>query len=145
MLFSKSFALIELPQSMSSGYHTWWRVGVSALLDTGHAMIAGVDPVRLIHQFGERIRYDHLKDVRASILTTVHEKQLNFMAGVRAGFFTVPGDGMIDFKAVFQTLRDHEYQGWMIVESEQDPKKAPPLLYTENAFRYLQPLIASLS
>ena len=114
---------------------------VALLLDTGHAAFAGVNPVSLIKKYGKRIRYVHLKDIRGHVLNDVTNREDNFMDAVRAGVFTVPGDGDIDFSAVILELRKHDYKGWFIVEAEQDPAKAPPLEYARKAFDYLQPLI----
>lgn len=111
---------------------------VSLLLDTGHAAFAGIDPVNLIRKHGERIGYVHLKDIRASVLDRVAKEQLCFMDAVRAGVFTVPGDGNLNFPAVFSELEAYQYQGWMIVEAEQDPAKAPPLIYAKKAKEYLE-------
>jgi inosose dehydratase len=113
----------------------------SLLLDTGHAVFAGVEPLSLVKKYGERIRYVHLKDIRAEILKQVKSEKMNFMDAVRAGVFTVPGDGCIDFTPVFNALRECQYKGWMIVEAEQDPSKAPPLEYAQKAMMYLKPLI----
>ncbi len=114
---------------------------LSLLLDTGHAAFAGIDPLELIQQYGQRIRYVHLKDVREAVLSEVKEKNWSFMDAVRAGVFTVPGDGMINFAPILQALNKLNYQGWMIVEAEQDPQKAPPLVYARKAYDYLQELI----
>lgn len=114
---------------------------LSLLLDTGHAVFAGVDPLDLINKYGDRIRYVHLKDIRLEVLERVHNEQLNFMDGVRAGVFTVPGDGSINFQPIFSALEQCKYNGWMIVEAEQDPAKANPLEYARKAFDYLRPLI----
>jgi len=114
---------------------------MSLLLDTGHAVLAGIDPLHLIQKYGERIHYVHLKDIRLEVLKQVKQEQLNFMDAVRAGVFTVPGDGMIDFKSIIALLKTFNYAGWMIVEAEQDPEKAPPLTYAMNAYHYLQQLI----
>jgi inosose dehydratase len=51
----------------------------------------------------------------------------SFLDAVALGAFTVPGDGSLDFKAIVQRLADYGYEGWFVVEAEQDPKKAPPL------------------
>lgn len=113
---------------------------VSLLLDTGHAAFAGIDPLDLIRKHGTRIKYVHLKDVRAEVFDRVHTQELSFMDGVRAGVFTVPGDGCLDFPAIVQALDGIGYQGWMIVEAEQDPVKAPPLEFAQKAYDYLTKL-----
>ena len=48
-----------------------------------------------------------------------------------AGVFTVPGDGMIEFKRVAELCAEIGYEGWFVVEAEQDPKKANPLKYAK--------------
>lgn len=117
---------------------------ISLLLDTGHAAFAGIDPLHLIDKFAARIRYVHLKDIRANILEQVKQRQLCFMDAVRMGVFTVPGDGDINFAPLLQALHRKGYQGWMIVEAEQDPAKAIPLVYAEKAFKHLNNLIETL-
>lgn len=114
---------------------------ISLLLDTGHAAFAGIDPLDLIARHVDRIKYVHLKDIRSDVLRATERKQLNFMDAVRAGVFTVPGDGAIDFGPIFKALKNNHYNGWMIVEAEQDPAKAPPLEYARKAFAYLSSLI----
>ena len=116
--------------------HTSPRL-ISLLLDTGHAAFASIDPVRLITRYADRIKYVHLKDIRLSVLNDTQMKQLNFMDAVRAGVFTVPGDGDINFVDVTAHLKKINYQGWLLVEAEQDPDKAPPLLYARKAYDYL--------
>lgn len=110
---------------------------VSLLLDTGHAAFAGIEPLHLIEKYGRRIRYVHLKDIRERILNQVRSRELSFMEAIREGVFTVPGDGALDFARVVQALRQCDYQGWLIVEAEQDPVKAPPLHYARKAYAYL--------
>lgn len=100
---------------------------VGLLLDTGHAMAAGFDYRRLIDRYGDRICHIHLKDVRPAILERVRGQDMSFNAAVRAGMFTVPGDGCIDFTPLAEFVRQSRYQGWVVVEAEQDPAMVPPL------------------
>lgn len=118
---------------------------ISLLLDTGHAAFAGIDPVTLIREHKKRIRYVHLKDIRQNVLNTVIRDEYNFMDAVRAGVFTVPGDGNMDFTAVLEELRKNDYQGWMIVEAEQDPAKAPPLQYARKAFTHINEIMQNVA
>ena len=37
---------------------------------------------------------------------------MSFLDGVRMGMFTVPGDGCIDFKPVYDILKENNYEGW---------------------------------
>jgi inosose dehydratase len=55
--------------------------------------------------------------------------------------FTVPGDGDIDFSAIGEYVRTSGYSGWVVVEAEQDPAKAPPKLYTEKAYQFIRKVL----
>jgi inosose dehydratase len=97
------------------------------LLDTGHAVFAGADPVALARRHRGRIAHVHCKDVRRAVMEQARRDDLSFLDGVIAGIFTVPGDGMVDFPAVLAELQG--YAGWLVVEAEQDPARAHPLTY----------------
>ena len=102
---------------------------VGLLVDTGHLQFAGGDILAVIERYGHRINHVHAKDIRSEVLETVDRDRDSFLDCVLRGIFTVPGDGMIDFHAVMQALADKKYQGWVIVEAEQDPAKADPYEY----------------
>lgn len=106
---------------------------LSLLLDTGHLTVAGEDPLRTLEKHSHRIKHVHLKDVRRSVLKQVKHHHLSFLEAVKAGLFTVPGDGCVDFSPLFDLLMDRDYQGWWVVEAEQDPEKADPLTYARLA------------
>jgi len=110
------------------------------LADTGHLTYTGGDPVKLIHDYAGRIAHIHLKDIRPTVLEEVKTKKLSFLQSVKAGVFTVPGDGCIDFKNVFKEIEKMNYEGWLIVEAEQDPSKANPLQYALKARKYIKDL-----
>lgn len=107
------------------------------LLDTGHAVAAGFDYRHMIERFGDRIVHIHLKDVRDPVMGAVRRDDLSFNAGVRAGMFTVPGDGVVDFGPLTQFVRDSGYRGWLVVEAEQDPAKAPPRPAVTRAYLHM--------
>ncbi len=118
---------------------------VNLLLDTGHATWGGADPAELARSYRSRITHVHAKDVREPIMKKAAAKDWSFLDAVlgegdELGVYTVLGDGMVDYPAVFRELAG--YQGWVIVEAEQDPKKAPSLAYAKkgvaNLTRYLE-------
>jgi inosose dehydratase len=111
---------------------------VSLLFDTGHLTYAGGDVMATLKQHGHRIKHVHLKDIRETVLQQVKEQRMSFLDSVRAGVFTVPGDGMINFKAIVDELAQQKYSGWWVVEAEQDPEKANPLLYAKMARGFLR-------
>lgn len=106
--------------------------------DTGHFLFAGEDPLAAAKRYVGRIGHVHVKDVRLQVRNRVESEQMSFLQSVIAGVYTVPGDGAIDFGPIFQVLAEGDYRGWILVEAEQDPAKAPPLLYAEKAWSYLE-------
>lgn len=108
------------------------------LYDTGHLAYCGQDYLAVLKKYAKRIAHVHLKDVRPQVVEKVKKEKLSFLQGVRAGAFTVPGDGCIDFASVFDELDKSGYEGWMIVEAEQDPAKANPLEYALKAREYIR-------
>jgi inosose dehydratase len=110
---------------------------VHLLLDTGHLAFAGDDPLSAARAHADRIGHVHLKDIRPEVVSRVVEEGLSFQAGIEAGVFTVPGDGAIDFVPILEVLGRAGYQGWLVVEAEQDPAKADPLEYALKARAYL--------
>jgi len=102
---------------------------VHLLLDTGHATWGGADPAALAARYRDRISHVHTKDVRASVMHEAAARDWSFLQAVVEGVYTVPGDGMVDFAAVFRNLPG--YSGWVVVEAEQDPAKANPLDYAK--------------
>jgi inosose dehydratase len=100
---------------------------ISLLFDAGHMAFAGGDVLRCIDKHHKRIRHVHTKDVRMEVINTLDRSKESFLDAVIKGAFTVPGDGSLDFAAIVKKLAGHGYEGWFVVEAEQDPKKAPPL------------------
>lgn len=115
--------------------HTGEEVGL--LLDTGHLTFAGVDPVAVAARWAKRINHVHCKDVRPAVLAEVKNKKMSFLNAVLAGVYTVPGDGCVDYPAVFRELKQVNYQGWLVVEAEQDPAIAHPLTYARLGYNNL--------
>jgi len=115
--------------------HTGPSVGL--LFDSGHSVFSGGDPVALARRHAKRIVHVHCKDSRRPILDAAIKKDQSFMGAVLDGIFTVPGDGFIDYAAILKVLHEVGYQGWLVVEAEQDPKKAHPLTYAKMGYENL--------
>ena len=110
------------------------------LYDSGHIFYSEGNQeacVTLLSTYVDRIAHVHLKDLRPEVVETVRREKMSFLDGVRAGTFTVPGDGATDFRPIFDILEEKGYEGWMVVEAEQDPAKADPLEYAIKARRYI--------
>ncbi len=101
------------------------------LFDAGHCLFGGGDPAQVLARHVGRVRHFHAKNVRPAIRARIEAEGLSFMDGVRAGVFTVPGDqeGAIDFEPLLRILKTHGYDGWIVIEAEQDPDRHNPLLY----------------
>lgn len=111
---------------------------VALLLDTGHSTFDGHDPREVIRAHAARIRHVHLKDVRGDVARQAIEQEWSFEQAVRAGVFTVPGDGDVDMQGVVENLKGAGYSGWMVVEAEQDPQIANPLQYAKMGREFLR-------
>ncbi len=113
---------------------------VHLLLDTGHALFAGADPVQLAGQYAERIGHLHCKDIREKPMRRCMNRDGSFLDAVLDGAFTVPGDGCINYEGVFSSLGS-DYSGWAIVEAEQDPSVAPPMTFAKLGYDNLRRLV----
>lgn len=113
---------------------------VSICLDTGHLHFAGGDCLEFIELYSRRIKHVHLKNVRQAVMDLSLDQEFSFKEAIEEGVFTVPGDseGCLDFKAILSSLANKDFQGWLVVEAEQDPAKANPLRYAKMARNYLR-------
>ncbi len=107
------------------------------LFDSGHLAYCGEDYMSVLNKYIDRVWHVHLKDIRPEKIAEVKKNHLSFLQGVRLGTFTVPGDGAIDFAPIFDVLAQHGYEGYVLVEAEQDPAVANPLEYALKARKYI--------
>ena len=93
----------------------------------------------MVRKHAARVRHMHLKDIRAETVERLHAEGLSFEEGIQAGIFTVPGDGAIKtFPEMFEAIAAAGFDGWLIVEAEQNPAKANPLHYAKMGRAYLR-------
>ncbi|MFK7862062.1 MAG: myo-inosose-2 dehydratase [Granulosicoccus sp.] len=112
---------------------------VALLFDTGHLHFGGADVLHTLETWAHRVHHVHFKDVREDIMLQARSKNMSFLDAVIAGVFTVPGDpqGCINFQAVADLLNKQDYSGWIVVEAEQDPAKAPPYEYSKMGYEHI--------
>ena len=110
---------------------------VKLLIDTGHMLFAGGNSIKLTEDFIERIIHIHCKDIREDVLEKSLKNDSTFRQAFLDGAFTVPGDGCIDYKPFLNILKKMNYEGWLVVEAEQDPAKANPFEYAKIGYNYL--------
>ncbi len=117
--------------------------GVNLTLDTGHALHGGIDPVAVVNAWPKRIAHVHAKDVRRDVYTATLLAGRSFLDGVRAGMFTTPGAGEYDYARLVTALRNENYEGWVVIEAEQDPARFDPRVYASIGLQTLVRLIGS--
>ena len=113
---------------------------VNLLFDSGHLAYCDQDYLAVLKKYVDRVKHVHLKDIRPKVVAKVKKERLSFLDGVRLGAFTVPGDGVVDFASIFEILDKAGYEGWLLVEAEQDPAIANPSKYAKKARTYIKKL-----
>ena len=116
---------------------------VPLLFDAGHMAFAGGDNLRVIETHWKRITHVHTKDVRMEVIDGLDRTRESFLDAVVKGAFTVPGDGSLDFEAIVKALAAKGYEGWFVVEAEQDPKVSPPLEMAKAGHKELMRVMAA--
>jgi len=124
---------------------TYTKPPLHLTLDTGHARWGGADPAGLARAYRERIGHVHCKDVRVPQMRRSHAGDWSFLDSILGmgddlGVYTVPGDGVVDYASVFRELPG--YSGWVVLEAEQDPRKAPSLEYAKRGIAHLKASLA---
>ncbi|WP_454858596.1 myo-inosose-2 dehydratase [Rhizobium binxianense] len=113
------------------------------LFDAGHMAFAGGDVLRVIDKHHQRISHVHTKDVRMDVINDLDRSKESFLDAVIKGAFTVPGDGSLDFETIIKRLASYGYEGWFVVEAEQDPIKNPPLEMAKIGYKELLRVMAA--
>jgi inosose dehydratase len=138
-------AYVESPADVEKLMELTDPTKVFLLFDTGHAYFGGAtDPVAVLKKHVARVVHVHCKDVRPQVIAAARNDGWSFLNGVINGTFTVPGDGVIDYDAVLSTLHAAGYQGWLVVEAEQDPAVAPSYQYAKKGYDTLRAIVDRL-
>lgn len=133
--------VVERPEEIDRLMELTDPEAVSLLYDTGHAYYGGADPLTVLQKHYKRIAYVHLKDIRKSVLESARQEQEDFITCIRRGVFTLPGTGDLDFQPIINELLDRGYDGWAMLEGEQNPADHPPYEYASKALDYLNAVI----
>ena len=139
-------AYVESPDDLDRLMALTDPASVGLLYDTGHAYFGGAtEPDLLLKKHVARVVHVHCKDVRPKVIAQARNDGWSFLNGVLNGTFTVPGDGVIDYDAILRTLHAAGYQGWLVVEAEQDPALAPSYAYAQKGFQTLTRIVDRLN
>ena len=88
-------------------------------LDTGHAVLAGLDPAQLIRDYQGRVRHVHLKDVDENVMGRLARGEINYETAWKQGLWPALGSGLIDLVAILRELRQSGYDGWLVLEQDR--------------------------
>lgn len=113
---------------------------VGLLIDTGHLAYAGGCLETVLAAAGNRINHVHCKDVRPSVLADANNRNRSFLSAVVDGVFAIPGDGVVDFSKLFSHLAQQHYEGWLVIEAEQDQCVAPAFDCAQRGYQFLEKL-----
>jgi len=103
---------------------------VGLALDTAELAIAGIDPVKFYEKHYARVKHFHFKDaVLADTLDEYKEPNADVQLLNGGGkrqidrwFYEMgtPG-GLVNFPALVKAMNQHNYDGWVVAESDQSP------------------------
>jgi inosose dehydratase len=116
---------------------------LALLFDAGHLAFAGGDVMRVIDKHHTRISHVHTKDIHQEVANAIDHDRESFLDAVMKGAFTVPGEGSLDFENIVKRLASYGYEGWFVVEAEQDPIRNPPLKMAEIGHAELLRIMAA--
>ncbi|WP_416423612.1 myo-inosose-2 dehydratase [Pseudomonas sp. App30] len=134
-------AYVEAPEDIDTLMAlTGEQVGL--LFDAGHCFMGGGDPLAVLRKHIKRVCHVHFKDVRQPVVQLARNNLWSFPDCIVNGTFTVPGDGDIDFAPLLDELLAVDYNGWLVVEAEQDPAVAPSYFYAKKGYDTLSTLLA---
>lgn len=123
---------------------------VQWVLDTGHLLIGGYDPVAFAERYAERVALVHLKDLRADLAAELNAGAMTLMQAVQAGLFVPLGRGDAPIAAVVQTMEARNYQGWYVLEQDvaitsgEPPEGEGPIRDVQRSVAFIRSLEAVL-
>ena len=89
--------------------------------DTGHHIYSGGDPVKFYKKHHSRIPFLHIKECDPKIVEQTNANKWTFPKAVAEGAMCEPGSGSIDFKDLFDFMKQTNYDGWVVVEQDMYP------------------------
>lgn len=108
-------------------------------LDTGHLYYSGMDPVAWLREQAARTDYLHFKDIEPRIFEEVMNRGVDFFDACAQGVMCPIGQGVVDYDAIYRLLNEIDYQGYITVEQERDPRDADgSLAAVTDSLHYLE-------
>jgi inosose dehydratase len=110
------------------------------VLDTGHIIYGGGDPVQVFEAHADRVWHVHFKDCDLRVAEAARAKGLGYLDAVHAQLFCELGEGAADLAAVTAALRSSGYNGWIVVEQDVFPGYGTPKASAQKSRDYLRSL-----
>ena len=113
---------------------------VGLVLDTGHVVYGGGDPLTVLQRHADRVWHVHFKDCDPAVAARARSRDLGYLAAVREQLFCELGAGEVDFAALLAALREMRYHGWIVTEQDVFPGLGSPLQSAARNRAYLASL-----
>lgn len=123
---------VETPQEIARFVEGTDPDLVGIAFDTAHFAYGGDNPLEALERYISRVRHVHLKGYSEAAAAHCRAKGIDGVAAVGEGVFCELASSDIDFAAVLEILRTHNYDGWLVVEQDVLPGTGTP---RENAQR----------
>jgi len=99
---------------------------VGMVLDMGHYMFGGGNPLEALKKHRSRIWHIHFKDCHPEIAVKSRNEGWDYFKSVASGVFCELGKGAVDFQSIVNELLNHKYSGWIVVEQDVLPGMGNP-------------------
>lgn len=120
------------------------------VLETGHLLIGGYDPVAFARDYGDRVRLVHLKDLKSDIAARLNADELSLMEAVQEGLFVPLGEGDASIEEVVRTMESQGYDHWYVIEQDaaittgEPPEGEGPIRDVQTSVAFIRNLDAEL-
>jgi inosose dehydratase len=131
--------LVETPWEIEALLHATDPSLLGLCFDTGHYRFGGgMEPVKLLQRFKERIWHVHFKDCSAATHARSREKEWDYFESIKNAIFCQLGSGDVPFREVIKALGENRYRGWIVVEQDVLPGMGAPKEYARANREYLR-------
>ncbi|MDR1747102.1 MAG: sugar phosphate isomerase/epimerase [Tannerella sp.] len=110
------------------------------VLDMGHYMFGGGDPLAALKQYAGRIWHIHFKDYDPKAGERSRQEGWNYFQSVSGGVFCELGKGAVDFRAIVDELHRQHYDDWIVVEQDVLPGMGNPKVCAERNRKFIKTL-----
>ena len=131
---------VETPREIDALMRRTDPARLGLVLDTGHIVYGGGDPLSVFNAHRDRVWHVHFKDCDAAVAASARQQKLGYLAAVRKRLFCELGAGVCDFKGVTAALRNANYNGWIVVEQDVFPGYGSPKESARKSRDYLRSL-----